>query len=432
MLDGIGDLEAKAADAGDQDRRNNEEVLVVAKIKILKHLQTGNGDEAVKCQADAAHDAGRDGTQERHGRAEEGKTDAHEGGRRDRGDRGILGDGHAADRLTVGGVRANAEDGTGDRADAVTEQGLIKTGILDQVTVDDRRKVLMVGNMLGKDDERHRQEGKDDLGDGAGTAALQEETVTDLAEGTEDENLGIVEERLKADELPILHKVLDEGRPVNDLEIVDITEDTDDRKEGSGKVAHADTEDEGDHTGHLPALLGRADDNGHEGHKAAEKCREVVAVDLVTRECVLDGDNVTHRRAGQRKTDERDRRPDDDGGHQLRDPARTGIPDDDRQYDVHKACHGRAEDDAAGTVGNGCDQRGDKCEGAAEKYRALKSRKELVNKGTDAGTEDRRRDLGRKPDDGRYCDRRRQNGQQLLKREDEHSSEFWPVMNVID
>lgn len=55
-----------------------------------------------------------------------------------------------------------------DGADTVSEKGFIKTGIGDQIPLDDRAEVLMVGDMLGKLHHRNRNEGEGDIADGGG------------------------------------------------------------------------------------------------------------------------------------------------------------------------------------------------------------------------------------------------------------------------
>ena len=49
------ECDRKAADAADKDGGYDEEISVVFEVNFLYHLKTGNGDEAVKRDANAAH-----------------------------------------------------------------------------------------------------------------------------------------------------------------------------------------------------------------------------------------------------------------------------------------------------------------------------------------------------------------------------------------
>ena len=65
---GQGDLaegQGQTADAGDQDHSNHEQVLALAQIHLLDHLQTANCDEAVQGDANTAHNAVGDGSRRR-------------------------------------------------------------------------------------------------------------------------------------------------------------------------------------------------------------------------------------------------------------------------------------------------------------------------------------------------------------------------------
>ena len=101
--------EGKAADTGNQDNGNNEQITVVIQIDLLNHLKTANCDEAVKRDAHAAHDAGGNGSKEGGEGSNECNDDGKHCGADDGGNRGVAGDGHAGDGLTVGGVGSAAE-----------------------------------------------------------------------------------------------------------------------------------------------------------------------------------------------------------------------------------------------------------------------------------------------------------------------------------
>ena len=76
----IGDLDRQPADARDEDGADDKEVLVLAEVDVLEHLETADGDEAVESEAHAAHDRCGDGLQKRHDGGEEGEHHAHDGG----------------------------------------------------------------------------------------------------------------------------------------------------------------------------------------------------------------------------------------------------------------------------------------------------------------------------------------------------------------
>ena len=85
--------QGQAADAGNQDHSNHEQVLAGIQVDLLDHLQTGHSDEAVQGDADTAHDAAGDGVKEGDEGTEEGDDDAHDGSGGDGDDGGVSGDG---------------------------------------------------------------------------------------------------------------------------------------------------------------------------------------------------------------------------------------------------------------------------------------------------------------------------------------------------
>ena len=158
----IRNLNSQTANTCDQNRGNNKQILAFVEIHVLDHLQTGNSDKAVQRQANTAHDARRDGLQNYHQRAEEGKDQAHDGCGGDGNHRGVTGDSYTTNRLTVGGIGADAEQRAADRAYTVTQQRAVQTGILDQIAINNGRKVLVVSNVLCKYDQGYGQERHDD------------------------------------------------------------------------------------------------------------------------------------------------------------------------------------------------------------------------------------------------------------------------------
>ena len=239
----------------------------------------------------------------------------------------------------------------------------------------------------------------------------------------------IVEESGDAGELAVNDKVVHKRSPVDDLEVIHLASIAEDGEDGGKSIARADTDDEGDELHRLKLLLRGADDNGDERHKTAEETDEVVAAVDSGAACL---DDVTHCGAREGKTDQSDRRPDDDGRHQLGDPLGADEVDHDSDHNVDKTCEDGAYQNAAVTEG-GCDEEGvQEREGASEEDRALELREEQVHDGTNACAEDRRRDLRGQADDGRDRNGRSHDGKHLLKGEDEQFAQLRLVFNVIN
>ena len=433
-------MDGQTADARNEDRRDDEQVLIIPEIEVLKHLKTRDSDEAVQRQADTAHNAGRDGLQNDHDGLDEGQDDAHKGGGGDGRHRSVAGDRHAADRLAVGGVGADTEDGTGHRADTVAEQGALETGLLDEVAVDDGGQVLVVGDVLSEHDQRDRQERNDHLDD---TAGIQQSGI-----GVSGEHLGgdvaggQLLETLKEREMRVVddggdalegavrrNKVVDNGLEVDDHQIVNAGGLTDNGEDGGDRIARDDAEDEGNQTGHRVFLLGRADDDDEERHQTAEQRDEVIRT-IHCRGVRLD--DVAHCGTRKGQTDQCDRRPDDNGRHQLVHPVGANEVDNNRDDHVDEAGDDRAEDDAAVAVGERNTERAEEREGATEEHGAVKLGEELIDQRADTGAEDGGGDLNGQADDGRHGDGRREDRQHLLQCEDEHLTELGFVVDVVD
>lgn len=93
-------------------------------------------------------------------------------------------------------------------------------------------------------------------------------------------------------------------------------------------------------------------------------------------------DRLRNGAARERKTDEGDRGADDDGGHELIDPADAREFDGDRNDDVHKTREHRADEKAQiakrhrNAACERCRHRADESKGTAQKTGLLN----LVNK----------------------------------------------------
>ena len=126
---------------------------MVLKVNLLNHLKTRYRDEAVKGYTYATHNASGDGVKEGNEGRDEGNENCHNSGGRNSNNRSVTGNCNTANRLTVGGVGASAEESANDRAYAVTEKSSVETWLLEKIGPDDSGKVLVVSDMLSKYNE---------------------------------------------------------------------------------------------------------------------------------------------------------------------------------------------------------------------------------------------------------------------------------------
>ena len=418
--DSVRDLDGKATDTGDQNSGYNEQVVIVVEVKVLEHLETADGDKAVESQANAAHDAARDSLEQAHDRGKEGQNDTHTGGHPNGYDGRVLGDGYAADRFAVGGVRADTEYGTDHGADAVTEKGAGQSGLFaDKVLTDDGTEVLVVGDMFGEDDECNGQEGNGNFGN---ARSGQGRTFFN---GADQSKAGIGQEGLDGH----VGEVIDEGLPVDDHKVFALSGHTDQGEDGRDEVARGNTEDKRDQFHHLESLLSGEDNNGEESDQTAEKTDQVIsAVDSIGRSL----NDISHSASGKRKTDDGNGRSDNDGRHQLGDPTGPNEFDDDGKHDVNAAGKERTDDDTEVSVSEGYAKRTQKSERATQENRALAFGKEQVHDGTDTCAEKSGRDLHGQTDDGRHSDGRSHDGKELLETENKDFRQRRTILYVID
>ena len=346
--EGAGDLghgngaeaDCKSADTGDEDNGYHEEVAVVAEVDSLYHLKTRHCDEAVERDAHAAHDAGRNGRKECGEGSYEGGKQAEHCGSDYRYDRGVAGDSHATDRFAVGGVGATAEDGACHGAYAVTEKGVGKSGVFEQVVLDDGGEVLVVCDVLGKDHE------------GNGNVCY---CYRAYVSGV---NVRKAAERLDKGEFGNPLHVCEEGE-VDYLECVDTGDISDYGEDGSDCITGYDADDEGDHFEELLAVY-RAGDGHTEGDESANDgdigggYRCSVYLDR-------SGGEIADGVSGKRKTDDGNGGTDNDGGHDLIYPCNAAELDDDRDHDIYKTGERRADDE---TGISGCCRDGTRKGGA--------------------------------------------------------------------
>ena len=122
------------------------------------------------------------------------------------------------------------------------------------------------------------------------------------------------------------------------------------------------------------------------------------------------------------------------GGQELVDPAGTGGLDDQGDHHIHQAREHGAQEDAQEAEGTGAGQRRDESEGAAQENGALLPGGEDVEQGAEAGAAQGRGLVQVQPagiGQDRHQQRRRHDGQQLLKSEDQVAFDGWLLMDVI-
>ena len=422
------EIQGQTADTADEDGRNNEQIAVLFEVNVLNHLQTGNGNEAVQCDADAAHDARRDRVNNRYERREERNQQRTDGGGENRNHGGVAGDCHARDGFTVSGVRAAAEERADHGADTVAEKSAGQTGVFEEVLFNDGRNVLVVGNVFCEYNKRNRnvrrRDGADVL---TGQFAERPECFHKGERGNGEErgegNLAV-------------HEKVREVREINDLERVDACDGTDDGEQGGYCVTGADADDERDQAGGLPAE--RGGENGHEqSYNRAENayertCRgDTVHINFT-------GLCVTDRVSREGKTDDRNGRTDNNGGHELVDPVDADLLDDKGDDNVYKTCHDRTDNHAEvaesdrGRTGKGGEHGVDEGEGGAEEDRALALGKEEVDERTASCAEQSGRGAHLVADDDGNDEGCRHDGKKLLDGEDDPLTELRLVAGLIN
>ena len=347
----IAEVERQTADAAYQDGGNNEQVAVVVQVNRLDHFKAAYRDEAVERDADAADDAGGDRIYKADEGIEEAEQDAVDCSEGDGAYGSVAGDGDAADGLAVGGVGAAADEGTNNGTDTVADQGVIQTGIGDQVTPDDGRQVLMVGNVLGKgykgngreEDKQTQYIGK--ALDGVGSIVIYTEHAQEGETG----------------HLEKLHVV--KGGKIDQLERFAIGELADIGQSQRDHISTQDADNEGDHLHTLAALYGGIHGD-EEGDQTDKNGHQIVAAGSGVIQ-------VVNSTAAQGKTDQGNGGADYDGGQELADPGCTGLFDDQSDENINQTCEQGTDEDAEEAKGGCTGQRADKGEGTSQEHRAL-------------------------------------------------------------
>ena len=429
---GQGDLtegDGQAADARNEDDGDHEQVAVLLQIYLLDHLQTRHGDEAVESHAHTAHDAGGNGVDEGYEGRQEGDGDGHEGGHGDGDDGCVTRDGHATHRLAVGGVGATAEDGARHGAYAVTQQGVVETGILQKILFNDGGQVLMVGQMLGKDHGGHGNIGHEE---GEDVLAVD---VLDTLDGLHEGEVGNRDDGLDAE----VGEEIDDGIEIDNQQGGDVGDLTDDGEDGGHGVACQNTDDEGDEADHLLAEGGaehgdgQGDETADDGHVDGTACGGGLEV----------ADGVTC----QGQTDDGDGGADDGGGHELGDPLDAHQFNDQGDQHVDETGHGGADDETHITGLGGCGTReggahgADEGEGGAQEHGALEAGEELVDQRADTraqqsgGGAHLRGEGGHRAagvDDDGHHQGGGHDGQELLDGEDDDLTGLRSVLDAVD
>ena len=135
---GRADLEGQAvreAQAADQDDRSDDEVAAVGEFHVVLHHvpHADGGDHAVEDEAHAADDGGGDGVDQVGKGGGEGQNDGVNGRQPDHTGVVDAGEDQHAGVLAVSGVGGAAEQTGQGRGDAVTDQGAVQAGVLDEV-----------------------------------------------------------------------------------------------------------------------------------------------------------------------------------------------------------------------------------------------------------------------------------------------------------
>ena len=227
----------------------------------------------------------------------------------------------------------------------------------------------------------------------------------------------------------VSHKIC-QVREVDDLQRINAANVADNGKDRCNRIACENTHDEGNQTDHLFAEGCAKHGNGKGNQTANDRNLAVTA-----RRRLL---QIADRIAGKRETDDRNRRTDNDSGHQLIDPLYACKFYDDGDHNVYETCEDRAEDQSEIAEAHGhtaCKSRSHRAEERkrrSEEYRAVCLGKEDVHERTYARTEERRSGLHAVADDDRHNESCRHDRKQLLDRKYDQLTELRLVFNVVD
>ena len=158
---------------------------------------------------------------------------------------------------------------------------------------------------------------------------------------------------------------------------------------------------------------------------------------------VRDGaQRIRDRTARKGKSDQRNRRPDDDGGHDLVDPANARKLDGNCDDDIYKSRKYRTDQKAEiahrhGSRSRKCrSHRTDKCKRASEEHGALEFGEEQIDERSRPRAEQCRRDRHIAPrqtvDLHRDGNGRRKDRKQLLQCKQDQLPGLWSVFHAVN
>ena len=398
--------------------------MVVAKVYLLNHLQPGHRDEAVQRNAHAAHHAGRNGSEEGDERSHERSDDRNDRRRENRGNGSVPRNRHAAYGFTVRGVGAAAEERARNRTYAVAEKRSVQTGIFQKIAADDRRKILMVGNVFRKHHERNGRIRHGDRKQIRAERAVGPVIVVSFFERFHESEIGIPLHIFKLREIDYFQRVRIRG-------IADRREDR-----GHG-IARKNTDNERNEFQHLLAVH-RAGDYGEEGYKPADQRNVRIAHRSAQRVFQSAGSKIADRVTRKRQTDDSHGRAHHHGGHQFVQPVHARFfhhQRDDHVYKPRKACADNQSEiphrhrNAARERRH---HRSDERKRRAEEHRASEFREKQIHDRTYARAEQSGGLRHTVPHHGGHGDRRRKNREQLLQREYQRFSERRFVFHIVN
>lgn len=252
----------------------------------------------------------------------------------------------------------------------------MKAGFFKQVALNDARKVLVVSNMLSKNNESN---GNISNSNGSDVLAV---------------NFSKSFERGKEGEVGNPLHILEESE-VDNLKRLISGSVTDEGEDSSNHISCKNTDNEGDKLNHLLAENG-ADHYGDHSNKSANQADPYVSVHYKsTGTCVVCAcERVADGVSCKGKTDKGDGGSDNNGGHKFIDPANASEFNYEGDNNINESCKGSTDDDACVTGGNRCgacegsEHRTKESKGRAEENGALKFSEKLIDQSTDTGAKE--------------------------------------------
>ena len=137
-LDGAQD-DGSTGEAGNHGHRSEDQISRLGIVYLLfdEHADTRRSDEAEEEDADAAHDGSRDGVDEGCDFSDEGEKDSEDSGTADDPSTIDASHGHDAHVFAVGSIRCRTDAAGNHIGEAISEEGPMEAGVLDQISTDD-------------------------------------------------------------------------------------------------------------------------------------------------------------------------------------------------------------------------------------------------------------------------------------------------------